>query len=553
MSGKRIAAEVMMNLKRRIDALPARSAERRNIMHDTAELYGVSQSTLYRQLREFYLPKSLKRSDHGIPRALPVDEMEHYCEIIAALKIRTNNKKGRHISTVRAIEVLEDVGIETPDGLIKPEKGLLNKATVNRHLKKWGFDHRRLTRETLAVRFQAANSNECWQFDLSPSDLKHVKEPLWFDPALKRPLLMIYSIVDDRSGVCYQEYRNVYGEDTEAALRFLFNAMVGRDDSEFPFRGIPNMIYMDCGPISKSKVFQQTMQCLGVDVRTHMPSSKEKHRTSARSKGKVERAFRTTKEAHEVLYHLREPKNEDDANERLFDYLKYYNDRSHRSENHSRMDDWQNNLPSAGIRSMCSWERYCTFAREPEKRKVGIDARIAVDGTEYEVNPDLAGERVILWWGLFDTELYVEHEDQRYGPYHPVSGPIPLHRYRKFKKTRNEKQLDKLEALAKVLSLPDSGSDKHRDLSVLKNKIIKSLSLPEQPFIDPDPFHEFCYQNIILAKLAIADYLGKPLAFLTQEQTDWLDALLEETLVKHDVMLKVREYFISSQGDSNVT
>ena len=40
---------------------------------------------------------------------------------------------------------------------------------------------------------------------------------------------MLYSVVDDRSGVAYQEYHGVYGEDVEAALRFLFNAMVSSD------------------------------------------------------------------------------------------------------------------------------------------------------------------------------------------------------------------------------------------------------------------------------------------------------------------------------------
>ena len=42
-----------------------------------------------------------------------------------------------------------------------------------------------------------------------------------------------------------------------------------------------------------------------------------------------------------------------------------------------------------GIREMCSWERFCTFAREPERRKVGVDARISVEGVFYEVEPDL--------------------------------------------------------------------------------------------------------------------------------------------------------------------
>jgi len=74
---------------------------------------------------------------------------------------------------------------------------------------------------------------------------------------------------------------------------------------------------------------------------------------------------------------------------------------------------------------MCSWERFSSFAREPERRKVGIDARVIIYGTAYEVEPGLAGETVILLWGLFDNDLYVEHQGQRFGPFHPISGPIP--------------------------------------------------------------------------------------------------------------------------------
>ncbi|CCO50192.1 hypothetical protein VIBNISOn1_p0029 [Vibrio nigripulchritudo SOn1] len=73
---------------------------------------------------------------------------------------------------------------------------------------------------------------------------------------------------------------------------------------------------------------------------------------------------------------------------------------------------------------MCSWESFSSFTREPEKRTVGIDARIPVDGSIYKVSPDLTGEKVILWWGPFDDELYVEHDGQRYGAYFPVKGPI---------------------------------------------------------------------------------------------------------------------------------
>ena len=99
-------------------------------------------------------------------------------------------------------------------------------------------------------------------------------------------------------------------------------------------------------------------------------------------------------------------------------------------------DDWLANLPPEGIREMCAWEQFCRFAREPERRKVGVDARISIDGTAYEVDPAMAGETVILLWGLFDSELYIEFEGERSGPYYPISGPIPLHRYRTFKRVK---------------------------------------------------------------------------------------------------------------------
>jgi hypothetical protein len=73
--------------------------------------------------------------------------------------------------------------------------------------------------------------------------------------------------LDDRSGVAYQEYRCVYGEDVEAALRFLFNAMARKQIDGFPFQGIPQMIYLDSGPVAKSHVFQQVMGYLDIDVR----------------------------------------------------------------------------------------------------------------------------------------------------------------------------------------------------------------------------------------------------------------------------------------------
>ena len=542
MKGKQIPPEALVSLQQRLDLLSHRAPGRRILMEETANLYGVSIHTLYRALRERSKPKGVHRSDQGKPRKMERTLMERYCEVIAAMKIRSSNRKGRHLSTVRAIELLEEYGMGTPYGFLQPPKGLLTTSTVNHYLKTLGYDHTTMRRQPPAVRFQAEQSNQCWQFDLSPSDLKHLNQPSWIQPGRGNPLLMLYSVVDDRSGFCYQEYHCVYGEDVEAALRFLFNAMSAKSIEGFPFQGIPQMLYLDNGPISKSRVFQNVMDCLGINVVTHLPKGKDGRRVTARSKGKVERPFRTVKEAHETLYHFHQPETEAEANLWLHQYLLNYNSQSHRSENHSRLEDWLKNIPATGLQEMCSWERFCTFAREPEQRKVDGSARVSVQGVAYEVDPDLAGETVVLWWGLFDNELYVEKDGQKYGPYLPVGGPIPLHRYRKFKKGKTQERADQIESLAKQLVLPLSALNGNQELQFL----VQEQSLPELaviPFQDPDPYQEFMYPTVLAAKRAIADYLALPLARLSDQQRAFIDGILAETCNKKVILERVRNYF----------
>ena len=540
MSNRRkvIPVDSLLQLRQRLDCLPRKSPERASQIAAVAGLYGISATTVYRALHVFQKPHAVHRADHGKPRLLPQTELERYCELIAALKLRTTNKAGRHLSTGRAIELMEDYGVETAQGLVKVPKGLLRRPTVNRYLSSLRLDQPRLLREPPAVRFQAEHSNDCWQFDMSPSDLKHIDKPDWIDPAKGEPTLMLFSVVDDRSGVGYQEYRCVYGEDAESALRFLFNAMAAKADPAFPFQGRPKMIYMDNGPVAKSRVFQNVMLALGIEWQTHLPAGKDGTRTTARSKGKVERPFRTVKEAHETLYHFHKPETEKQANEWLMRYLLRYNDQDHRSEKHSRLKDWLTNLPSEGLRDMCTWEQFCRFAREPESRKVGIDARIAIGGTSYEVEPDMAGETVVLLWGLFDEEMYVEFDGEKFGPYHPVSGPIPLHRYRAFKRGKADERADRIRTLADQLDLPISalaGNDVHLTPSAA------TIPLPHQPF-DADAL-EYRFPTVIAAKLAIADELATPLTKLPAEDRAFIDQVLAETLIRSMVLARVRKYF----------
>ncbi len=156
-------------------------------MHDTATLYGVSEQTLYRALAARARPKALRRADRGIPRALPKDQLERYCEMIAAIKVRTSNKKGRHLSTTGALRLIEEFGVDTPDGHVQAPKGILNKTTVNRYLQQWGYDRTSLSRQPAAVRFRM--TAEDWR-GLTPLIYHHVNPygRIEFDMDTRLPL-----------------------------------------------------------------------------------------------------------------------------------------------------------------------------------------------------------------------------------------------------------------------------------------------------------------------------------------------------------------------------
>ena len=295
---------------------------------------------------------------------------------------------------------------------------------------------------------------------------------------------------------------------------------------------------MDNGPISKNRIFLRVMACLGIQILHHQPKDADESKTAARGKGKVERPFRTVKECHETLYHFHKPRTEEEANLWLHNYLIEYNNNKHREEPHSRIEHWIKNHSLEGILEMCSWNRFSTFAREPEQRTVGNDARINARGIIYEVDPNLAGGEVTLWWGLFDDQLFVTFDDRDYGPYYPVGKLSSFNSYRKFKKTEAEERSEHIRALAKQLDLPRAALEGNRDWEF--SQVQDESSLPDfVPFSDPDPFREFTYPNVILAKRAISECLGQPIAKLLPEQRLFIDELLAETLSKKVILERI--------------
>ena len=356
---------------------------------------------------------------------------------------------------------------------------------------------------------------------------------------------MFLSVIDDRSGVLYQEYHYIYGEDAMTALKFLFNAMAPKKHSSFPFQGIPSVIYLDNGPVAKSAVFKRVMANLNIEIRTHMPDGSDGRRKTSRSKGKIERQFRTSKNSLEPLYHLHPPQSVFEANEWLYRYLECCNQEKHRYENHSRLEDWKINLPPEGFRVICDWKKFSTFAREPETRTVGSDACVTIDGVKYQLSNELAGLTVTLLWGLFDNELHVEHNGQASGPFYPFAGPIPFGKFRPLKKSQREKYADRLGALAKVISVPREALSGDNTIT---EKLLEAADLaidkqPSVPFTQQNLFAQTLFKDPMEAKEAVARWLGLPLGSLLPEQLSAINEIIAETLEKQVIMARVKQLF----------
>ena len=254
---KILPVDTIIMLHNKLGTITARNPQRKLIIQEAATFYGVSTSTIYRYLRKHERLSTVRRTDYNKPRLTSEGQIKRYCYLIAALRRRSSNKKGRHLSIRACIKILENYGIETKEGLIRAPLGLLKKSTVSFYLNRLGLGYNNLEVSTPFVRFQAQYSNECWQFDFSPSDFKgFVSDKLGTGPQAK---LMLLSVVDDRSGVKYQEYHYCSGEDAMTALKFLFNAMAAKKYPNMPFQGIPKAIYTDNGPVAKSNLFKQVM------------------------------------------------------------------------------------------------------------------------------------------------------------------------------------------------------------------------------------------------------------------------------------------------------
>jgi hypothetical protein len=164
-----IPGEVLEELRSNLAQLRRRDPERRTLVARTAFLFHRSEKTVSRQLAQLAGPKRFTRKDQGHARYPVESEFRRWIEMVAAIKLATLNRKGRHLSTAKAIALAED-GVYLEGRFEHIPNGVLTRSCCDRWLATLGITLRQRSRPEPCVRFEAHESHACWPFDMSVSD-----------------------------------------------------------------------------------------------------------------------------------------------------------------------------------------------------------------------------------------------------------------------------------------------------------------------------------------------------------------------------------------------
>lgn len=527
---KRIPLEVLLRLDEKITNLPHNGKLRHSYVQEVAACYQVSQSTVYRQLQQLNMhPKERKtRKDRGCPKIIDEAALFHYCQLVAAMKIRSMNSKRHMLSTESCIRFLENDGVIVRERLIKAPQGLLKVSTVNRYLNDYWISPDDVLAEPTVNHFEGAYSNQCWQLDITPSELYRLASQHSDDPRR----LFAWSVIDDRSGLACSRYYLAEGEDTMTALDFLYHAFSRVSESEPELHGIPDFIYTDNASFVRSKLFMRVMDKLGIQILTHLPRGKGGRKTASRAKGKIERHHRSVKTVVEPCYRFRLPHNLDEANACLMAGVTELAHRKHRSMPMTRYEAWLRYLPKTASLEICSPEQYALLLREPEDRSVKSDATIQINGIHYQLPAQFAGEEVTVLLSTDSDHIDIEHRGHEYGPFLPVEPPAVFGEYNHHKKSERELVADNVVELSKHITV---NMPLHRQTGQQGTLNINTMLFPGR--IKK-------YESPIEAKLALAQYIGKALSLLPEKQRRFIDALTRQTL-EHDTLIAQLDEYMS--------
>lgn len=309
--------------------------------------------------------RPIPRVDSGVPRVL--DD-----KIVARAVTLRREEPSRNTAALIEVLVAEAIarGEEAPK---------IQEATLAYHLRKQRATRRDLKRESRAFpRYEQARRNATWQGDWSQGIL--IPDPT----SPNRPRLChLHAFLDDHSR--YVVHAEFYFRQNLPCLEDCFRKAIVHG-------GVPERAYWDNGAVYQSRQVRLIAARLGTEAIFATPYHPQ-------GKGKIERWFRTVKDAFYPEAKRAGLLSLAELNECFWGWLDGYNKRVHSETRETPLARWE--AGSAGARYPDPADLVDLFLWE-EVRLVDKSGCIHLGGNAYPVAEHLVGRQVTVRFDPFD-------------------------------------------------------------------------------------------------------------------------------------------------------
>ena len=262
--------------------------------------------------------------------------------------------------------------------LVEAEGWSPTARTIQRHLAAAGLRWKGVSPTRATGRFEADRRNELWT-----GDALH-------GPPVESRKTFLFCFIDDHSRL-FCGYRWAMREDVLNASRAL-RLGIGS-------RGLPEAVYVDNGSPFVSGQLLRACALLGIRLIHSRPGRPE-------GRGKIERAFRTVREQFLIELEHHPPASVQELNRSFVAWVEsVYHRRTHSETGQPPLERFHAVGPApappaeAVLRDAFLWS---------EKRTVSKTGTFGMHGNDYEVDAELAGQRVELVFDPLDlTEIEV--------------------------------------------------------------------------------------------------------------------------------------------------
>ena len=408
---------------------------------------GLSEAGFYRLARRWCgMADNGERRDKG---RLMDPRREEWVQAIIQMKHRPPN--GVRTLTTEDAQRLVARGRDAEEA---GEIMAIPAGSINRIAREMGL----VDRPRRENRYQAGRPNHVHQFDASGSEhffpWRQDNSGEWLLKLRPRKMknkekaehlkVWAYGLCDDFSGVRFSRYTVAAGESALDGIHFLQWAWA-RLPEHAPFEGLPEILYMDNGPISKLLAFRKFTEAVMVEVQTHEP-----YRSQAT--GKVENNWRNAWKRFENLYFAdpgwqQRVLSLSELNQEFCNFWRGWNQRVHRSLQVSREGAWLliNRRGGPATVHPAAWEKLAT----QQERTLDASGCFDLDGQTYQVR-ELYACRVTVLRGLMDGQVWVKDEVSRQRARAEIFAPAQWGEFRGSPKSELEQLQAQDEAVAEA-------------------------------------------------------------------------------------------------------